>query len=170
MKNTFAPYRLEDLNMKVKIIILKSPFSVPYWDFYSLSGKKLKEMNKNKQFVIKLLNDTHLEYWKSPKELQQTSHLLSNSYCLTAYYTNTIMDSLLSRCSTVVLHDQYYVNESGVVRLFSISKPNVYFDQVYEIVENHIMHMGVSYICRTFQPALFIRVRPQMKLKNEQRL
>lgn len=154
LKLVFAPYRLEDC--KQQIIQFKNPFHPPYGEFFSLAKEQFIKLPKSKQFLIGLLQDTHLEYWKCPTELCRKMYSISNSYCLTAYYTDIIMEDLLCLTSEVTLYKSVYINQNEAQLFFSISLPNVYFDKVYEITEKHIKHEGTSYIIRTFQPGLFL--------------
>lgn len=156
MQAVFAPYRLENFNQH--IVIFKNPFSPPYGEFYALSSKTFSKFHKDKKIIIRLLQDTYLEYWKCPEVLRQKQFLVSHSYCLTAYYTDQIMEDLLCLFSQVIIHSVFQKNSNEACMIFSVSLPNVYFDKVYEIVETQIKHDGVSYVMRTFQPALYIRI------------
>lgn len=154
LQNLFAPYRLE--KSKHQIIIFKNPYNSPYNEFYLFSKQQFDKLDSNKQVVIKLLQDAHLEYWKCPAEVHHENFLVSNSYCLTAYYTDFIMTDLLHFETNVHLHESIQVSPSEAQMYFSISYPNVYYETVYEIIEKHIKYKGTTYSIRTFQPALYI--------------
>lgn len=163
MKQTFAPYRLDDLYDATNIIIFKNPFISPYGDFYFMPEKQLQDIDDDKLEIIKLLQDTHLEYWKCPQELRESSYVLSHLYLLTTYYTDSIARDLFSKESSVIIHGRHKVNETENILLFSTSKPNRYFDQMYEIVERKIIYRGATYSSRAFQAALYKCVRSDME-------
>lgn len=126
--------------------------------FYSIDPTELDE---NKKIILNLLQDSHLEYWNCPINLRKSSFVLSDAYRLTSFYTNNIVDQILKPQSQVTIYkhcDNYLC--------FSISHPSNYFNDVYEIIEQHLKFQQTTYKPRIFQPALFISRNDQFKIEK----
>ena len=158
LQKTFVPITLEDIITKQHIVKIKNPFLTPYGDFYFISSKDMNMFSENKQFIIKLLQDSHLKFWRSPECLQTRNQVVSSAYLITLYYTDIIMTEILNNDCTVTLFNEHQTNKD---LLFSIATPFKYFESVYEVIEKCVTFDKKLYTFKVFQRASLIRKKKE---------